>query len=650
MIGELLTYAGWALLVVLALVLVTSSIVYIPNNKVGIKEKMWSTKGSVDSGILALNGEAGYEPDMLRGGFHLLIPFMYRVHKKDLVLVPQGEIGYVFARDGVSLPQGQTLGSNTEADNFEDARHFLEHKGFKGPQRKVLREGVYPINTAQFVVLTKQRVYALELSSTDDEAIAAMHGGISEKNGFNPVVINARDDVIAIVTTQDGPSLPSGELIAPVVGQVDEHSKHNNFQEADIFLACGGYRGRQLQVLVDGTYYLNSLFATVEFVKKTTIDMGFVGVVISYTGKRGQDLSGDTYQHGELVGDGERGVWQNALLPGKYPFNTYAGKVIPVPTTNFILKWESNASGSDFDRNLKEISLITKDAFEPTLPLSVVVHIDYRKAARVIQRFGDLQMLVEQTLDPMVSAYFKNTAQKKTLIELLQERSEIQQKSLQDMQVKFEEYNLQIQEVLIGTPRSADGDTQIEAILTQLRDRQVAREQLETYDRQEEAATRERALREAQAVAAQQKSLTESAIAINIAENNGQAEVKKQSREGEAQASKIRQIAQAEGDAEKARGIGQAAKIEAVGAATANAAKQQVEAFGGPEVRLAQEVAAMITNAISDGKLAVVPQVMVGGNGEKANAIDAIAAMVLSGQTIGTQVVAKLNKEAKDVV
>ena len=36
---------------------------------------------------------------------------------------------------------------------------------------------------------------------------------------------------------------------------------------------------------------------------------------------------------------GERGVWSEPLLPGKYAFNTYAGKVIMVPTTNFILKW-----------------------------------------------------------------------------------------------------------------------------------------------------------------------------------------------------------------------------------------------------------------------------------------------------------------------
>src|SRR6202008_3181299 len=113
------------------------------------------------------------------------------------------------------------------------------------------------------------------------------------------------------------------------------------------------------------------------------------------------------------------------------------------------LKWNKAEVGAHrFDENLAEVSLITKDAFEPSLPLSVVVHIDYRKAPLVIQRFGDIKRLVEQTLDPMVSAYFKNVGQTRTLIQLLQDRSNIQMQSGEQMKTKFAEYNLELQEVL----------------------------------------------------------------------------------------------------------------------------------------------------------------------------------------------------------
>src|SRR5688572_27223439 len=53
---------------------------YIPNNLVGVVEKLWSSDGSVAEGcIIALNGEAGYQADLLRGGYHFKYPrWQYR--------------------------------------------------------------------------------------------------------------------------------------------------------------------------------------------------------------------------------------------------------------------------------------------------------------------------------------------------------------------------------------------------------------------------------------------------------------------------------------------------------------------------------------------------------------------------------------------
>ena len=53
---------------------------YIPNHLVGVVEKLWSSQGSVAQGcIIALNGEAGYQADLLRGGFHFHCPrWQYR--------------------------------------------------------------------------------------------------------------------------------------------------------------------------------------------------------------------------------------------------------------------------------------------------------------------------------------------------------------------------------------------------------------------------------------------------------------------------------------------------------------------------------------------------------------------------------------------
>jgi len=648
--------ALWAGAVIAFLILLRIANIfrYIPNNQVGIVEKLWSTRGSIKDGFIALNGEAGYEPEVLRGGLHVFFPFMYRIHKSDLVTVGQGKIAYVFARDGAALGASQVLGANDteEKSDFQDARKFLLAGGQKGPQRKVLREGTYAINTTQFAIITDERVYGHALSPQERAVLDGMQLTISERWGFTPVILAADQDLVGIVTVHDGPSLPPGEIIAPELGidLRDARTFHNNFQEPEKFLNAGGYRGRQLQIIVEGTWYINRLFATVEAVPKTVIPVGNVGVVIFYTGPRTDDVSGEQYRHGELVLNGSRGVWKDPLLPGKYAFNTYAGKIEIIPTVNFILKWVRGEVGAmKLDENLSEISLITKDAFEPTLPLSVVMHIDYKKAPMIIQRFGDVKKLVEQTLDPMVSAFFKNIAQKMTLIELLQNRASIQEESAAEMKAKFEAYSLDLQEVLIGTPRAPAGDHTIENILIQLRSRQIAREQVETYQEQERAAIQERTLNEAKATAAAQSALTQSLIQVKVNENEGAAALARAQKDAETR----KVTAAAVGEQSRLEGQGEADRVLAVGAATAQATKLSVDAYGGPEFRLAEQNFAKFAEALTKINQPLVPQfLMSGGQGQESNGAGLIPTAMLSsmfGQMM-PDALAKLKDEAPKAV
>ena len=599
---------------------------YIPNDRVGVVEKLWSASGSVQAGLLALQGEAGFQPELRRGGFHFFTPFQYRVHIHPMVSVTQGKIGYVFARDGVDLPAGQTLASNAEVDNFLDVRSFLQHGGQKGPQRKVLREGTHVINPALFVVMTEEATYALNMDAHERSYYERMRGLLEERNAFSPVVIKEKSgshdsDQLAVVTVQDGPALSRDELLAPDVGDA-----HNSFQEPERFLAAGGRRGRQERVLVEGTYYINRLFATVEFIAKTIIPVGYVGVVVSYTGARGEDVSGSEYSHGELVNAGCRGVWREPLMPGKYAFNTYAGKIELVPTTNFVLMWQSGESGSSFDSNLREITLITKDAFEPQLPLSVVVHIDYRKAPMVVQRFGNVKQLVEQTLDPMVSSYFKNVSQTHTFIQLIQSRSELQTNASRDMRERFLAYSLEFQEVLIGTPRPQPGDHKIEAIMAQLRDRQIAREQVETFAQKEIAANKQRELNEAEKRAEKQAELTASLVDISIKENHGAAAVKA----AEKRRQEIEALAQGERYRQEAEGQGRAAAIRSVGEAEGSAIRARSEALEGEgaDKQLMQTVMLRLAEAFETARVPLVPQIQLGGGAEGGNAFSTLLGLM----------------------
>ncbi len=630
-------------LVVVLLFIASRCVRYVGNNRVAVVEKLWSGNGSITGGLIALSREAGYQPEVLRGGYHFFTPFQYRVHTQPLVTIPQGQIGYIFARDGAPLGPTQTLASNLVTAEFLDVRRFLLDGGQKGPQRTILREGTYAINLAQFVIITREHIYGLMLEANDINLFTEMQTVIEQRGGFGSVVIKDATDQIGIVTVHDGPALTADQIIAPEVGtdQTDTATFHNSFQDPEKFIAAGGRRGRQLQVLVEGSYFINRLFATIEMVDKTVIEVGHVGVVISYTGDSGKDMSGEDYRHGELVDRGTRGVWSEPLLPGKYAFNTYAGKIITVPTTNFILKWDQDMTGQHkFDENLSEVSLITRDAFEPTLPLSVVVHIDYRKAPLVIQRFGDIKKLVEQTLDPMVSAYFKNVAQKRTLIELLQERSEIQEQAGGEMRAKFTAYNLELQEVLIGTPRAAAGNDQIEKVLQQLRERQVAVEQVTTYEKQKIASEGEKLLREAQARANQQTAITESELSITVQENQGKAAVKRSAQDAE----QTRTLAKAESDRIRIVGEGEAAKIVLLagaeadritktGLATAETIEKQAAASGGAQYQLTRQVIERIAEALERSGVDIVPRVQIntgGEHGQGGGSLQALIGMLLS--------------------
>src|SRR4029077_16894180 len=157
---------------------------------------------------------------------------------------------------------------------------------------------------------------------------------------------------------------------------------------------------------------------------------------------------------------------------------TYAGNIVLVPTTNFVLHWVTGRTEAHrYDESLRSIDLVTKDAYEPALPLSVVVHIDYQRAPNVIQRFGDVKKLITQTLDPMLSAYFRDIAHKKTMLALLHERDVIQTEAREELRRKFHDFDIECVDVLIGKPDTDEKGGKIETLLEQLRQRQLSIEQ-----------------------------------------------------------------------------------------------------------------------------------------------------------------------------
>lgn len=580
---------------------------YIPHNKVGIIEKFWSFRGSLTAGrIIALDGEAGFQADLLRGGLHgWYFPWQYRIHTQPLVMVAEGKVGYLYARDGEPLPPTQTLGRVAACNHFQDARAFLTGGGQRGRQRLILREGVFAVNLALFVVITEDQVLIGPMREAAEKKYGEWQTQLLQIGGFTPVVVGyggketlskgltspgASDlvltpsDTIGVVTVHDGTPIESGEVIAPEVSSADGKPDHHYFQDPEAFLKLGGRRGKQLQVLTDGTFFINRWFATVEINAKTLVPIGYVGVVVSYYGTKGQDVSGEAFRYGEQVEQGQRGVWRRALPPGKYPINPYAMKVELVPTINFVLRWiTGQTEAHQYDKDLTSITLITADGYEPILPLSLVLHIDYEKAPRVVQRFGDVRRLITQTLDPILTSYFRDIAQSSNMLDLLTKREDIQQRATATLGQRFAEYDINCIAVLIGRPETAEEarqDDPIEKLFDQLRVRRLAEEQKATFVKQEEAVAQLKELNDAKAAAEKQAELTQTKINVQIAANRGEAQL------AEAQRLAKREVTMAMGEsrAKELQGRGEGARIAQTGLAEAAVFLQKIRAYGDPRL------------------------------------------------------------------
>ncbi len=201
---------------------------------------------------------------------------------------------------------------------------------------------------------------------------------------------------------------------------------------------------------------------------------------------------------------------------------------------------------------------------------------------------------------------------------------------------------------MIGTPGQSPGDKNIEEILKQLRSRQIAEEQVETYSQMEKAAGKERELREAEAKARAQQTLTESEISIMMQTNQGKAEAQRAVQQAaqiktlaEAEGGKVKTLAEAEAARTKMMAEADAERAARVGIAQAIAVEEQVRAYGGPRYQLTQQVMSRFADAIQQSGVDLVPKIVIGaqgdGKGSSGTVLESLLTLLLT-ERMGEQV------------
>ncbi|MCB5983914.1 flotillin family protein [Flavobacterium psychrophilum] len=612
----------WIILIVLSVLFykfvlrVFFGMVIVPEDKIGLVTKKFvlfgADKSLPDSRIIATKGEAGFQAQTLAPGLYWgMWIWQYSVDMTSFTIIPEGKIGLILSKDGKEIPTGRILARKVPSDNFQDAKSFLDNGGQKGRQTAFITTGSYRINTFLFEIVIADQIKIFE-------------------------------NMIGIVTALDGEPIPLGQIAGTnVVG-------HNNFQDFDEFLTKGGNRGLQPQVMLAGSYYINTWAVQIEQNPMTDVPIGYVGVVISYIGEDGQDVTGDTFKHGNIVSKGQRGVWMEPLGLGKYALNKYTTKLEPVPTTNLVLNWaDARSESHNLDQNLSTITVRSKDGFPFNLDVSQIIHVPANEAPKVIARFGSMNNLVSQVLEPTIGNYFRNSAQESDVISFLSTRKERQESAKNHIKVVLDEYNVNAVDTLIGDIVPP------ESLMKTLTDRKIAEEEQKTYQTQKMAQEQRQGMEKETAIADMQKEIVKASQSVEIAQRTADATVKKAEGDAtslklnvnaEAEATKMR--ANAEAEATKARagaqaeatkltaiaeaerisktGLAEAEKIMAVGKSTAEAYQLQVTAMG--EDNFAKY---KITEEIGKGNIKVIPDVLITGTNGSEGGISGLLGMKL---------------------
>ncbi len=650
-----LAFALAALLVFAAFVFVYNSIVVVGGTQIAVLERRWLGTSMPEGRVVAMANEVGIQARILGPGLHLLIPFLYRTEKAPMMVVAENEVGLVESIDGAPVPPGRIFGKALGNHNlFQDGEAFLTGGGEKGPQVQILPPGTYRVNPYLFKIVKRPALRITNnkigvVVATDGQPMTpgrllgrSVKGHESFQNGQafleqggqkgpqidillpgsyrvntamfsvemrEAVVIPAQK--VGMVTAKDGEPLPPSEYVAKSV------AGHKDFQDGAAFLAASGQRGPQLDFLKPGTYYVNPLMFDAAFDEVLQVARGEVSVIVSNIGKdpagigavagsanaKPEDRLKDGIER-YVVDAGYRGIQREVLGPGTYYLNKLAYTPHIIPTTNITIDWAEEKSPTRGERAFNPLSIVSKDGFQMTVEVKVILRVLPEQAPHMVARIGTIDNLIEHVVHPLIDSSFRNQSSSSEAMKFMQDRHEEQRKAEEHIVAELRRYHVECVSVLI---------CQIvlpERLMQTLTNKVVAAQQMSMFDSQQEAEARRREMEKTKAQADLQPNLVKAEIDVQIATQAKQSLIT--GAEGRSQATRLEQEGIAAGISAVGKAEGE--KILAIGNATAEAYMRQSAAVGQGPLAMIE-----VMKRVSDGKIKITPDIMVSGGGHNGD-------------------------------
>src|SRR5436190_10285119 len=311
-------FFGALILLIFFLIIVNRIFVNVGAREIAIKERRYLGAKMPPGRVVATEGEVGIQADVLKPGLHLIkFPFEKVFRKVPLIEIGADEMGIIEAVDGEPMPPGRIFApdrAQNAHNNFQDPIAFIKRGGVKGIQLRTLPPGLWPIHPYLFRVSVAKATLVPQ-------------------------------GKVGVVISADGDPLDPGRLLGKAI------TEHRNFQDAEQFIACGGQKGPQVDILTPGVYRILTqsgpmdgtndakpgLF-TIRLFDSTVINENQIGLVEALDGAPlnpkdyvAESFAGhDNFQDGhEFIGKGgQRGPQKDILLPGTYYINPFLFKVI----------------------------------------------------------------------------------------------------------------------------------------------------------------------------------------------------------------------------------------------------------------------------------------------------------------------------------
>jgi uncharacterized membrane protein YqiK len=344
-------------------------------------ERRWFGKPMADGRTVALRDEVGVQARTLGPGVHLLIPFIYKVQKHKFVSIGTSQIGIIRAFTGLPMPAGQFFARTVESNLFQNGEAFLKNSGEKGQQLAILPPGEYQINPHLFsieivsaVIIGDREVGLVEAVAGKPCVVGRIFADPVECDAFQdadaflsnggqkgpqvavlppgsyrintalfrvdkcPVTVIPNGH-IGLVTAMDGGRIPEGSLLSRKI------EGHSNFEDGNAFITKGGQKGHQLDVLMPGTYRINTaLFVISAVVPWTHIGPDSIGIVTVLEGRpileankiAAEDVSLELHNNFQnsaafLAAGGQKGLQISVLRSGNYAINPWFASIDQVP-------------------------------------------------------------------------------------------------------------------------------------------------------------------------------------------------------------------------------------------------------------------------------------------------------------------------------